>query len=94
MTKAEMTSISGGSLRRLVRPLLGVATIAALGIAVAPAAQAAPAIDRAADHGIVAKGPDGKADDKGKLSDGAVRPAAAAVAHDSADKKKDESGSK
>ncbi|MBL8838939.1 MAG: hypothetical protein JNL66_21975 [Alphaproteobacteria bacterium] len=93
MTKAAMTSISGASLRRLVRPLLGVATVAALGIAVAPAATAAPAVDRGADHGIVAKGPDGKADDKGKASVGTVRPAASVVS-DSEEKKKDDGGSK
>ena len=88
MTKAAMTSISGASLRRLVRPLLGVATIAALGIAVAPAAQAA-AVDKPAEHGMVAKAPDGKAGHKGKPAVGLVGQAAPQAA-DSAHKKKDE----
>lgn len=93
MTKAAMTSISGASLRRLVRPLLSVATIAAIGIAVAPAAHAAATPDQAATHGFVAKGPDGKADGKDKVAVFHAQPAASPVA-DGTDKKKDDSDPK
>ena len=90
MTKAAMTSISGASLRRLVRPLLGVATVAALGIAVVPTAQTATLADKAIERGIVAKGPDGKADDKGKLSLALARQVASLTGDDTDKKKKDD----
>lgn len=93
MTKAAMTCITGASLRRLVRPLLGVATIAALGIAVTPEARAEPAAGTAIERGIVAKAPSGKSEAKDKLANHA-RPAASLSADDADQKKKDEAGPK